>query len=96
METDASDTAIKVCLLQKHEDNWHLVVYYSRKITDTEQNYDIYDKELLAIIKAFKQWRVYVEGASDIEIFTDHKNLTIFTTTKKLNKRQIRWMELLR
>ena len=95
METDASDTAIKACLLQKYEDNWHPVAYYSRKMTDTEQNYDIHNKELLAIIEAFKQWRVYAEGASDIKVFTDHKNLTTFTTTKELNRRQTRWMELL-
>lgn len=68
IETDASDTATGACLLQKHDDKWHPVAYYSRKMTDTEQNYDIHDKELLAIVTAFQQWRVYAEGATDVEV----------------------------
>ena len=95
IETDASDTAIGACLLQQKDQKWHPVAYHSKKMTDTEQNYDIHDKELLAIVDAFQQWRVYAEGASDTEVFTDHKNLIYFTTTKQLNRRQVRWAELL-
>ena len=95
IETDASDTATGACLLQQHDGAWHPVAYYSRKMTDPEQNYDIHDKELLAIVLAFQQWRVYAEGATDIEVLTDHKNLIYFTTTKQLNRRQVRWSELL-
>jgi hypothetical protein len=39
------------------------VAYYSRKITGLESNYNIHDKELLAIIEALQQWRVHLEGA---------------------------------
>ena len=64
-------------------------------MSTAEQNYDIHDKKLLAIMSALQQWRVYAENCSELTIFTDHKNLLTFTTTKKLNRRQIRWSELL-
>src|SRR6266480_6811501 len=59
-----------------------------------EQNYNIHNKELLAIVDAFKHWRHYLQRARhEISVITDHKNLTSFTTTKALNKRQVRWAE---
>lgn len=72
------------------------MAYYSRKFSEPEERYDMHDKELLAIVDALEHWRVYAESCSDLTIFTDHKNLTYFTTTKKLNRRQVRWSELLR
>ncbi|KAH8172320.1 reverse transcriptase (RNA-dependent DNA polymerase) domain-containing protein [Sarocladium implicatum] len=61
-----------------------------------ELNYPIHDKELMAIIEAFREWKHYLSGAShQVKVYTDHKNLTTFTTTKDLNKRQIRWSEFL-
>ncbi|OAA46534.1 pol protein [Beauveria brongniartii RCEF 3172] len=50
----------------------------------------------MAIIEAFKEWKHYLKGANHkVKVYTDHKNLTSFTTTKDLNKRQIRWYETL-
>jgi hypothetical protein len=73
-----------------------LIAFYSRKLIQVELNYDIHDKELLAIVVAFKVWRVYLEGAKHtIIVKTDHKNLTFFTTTKELIRRQARWAETL-
>jgi RNase H-like domain found in reverse transcriptase len=64
------------------------VAFYSRKISLAEVNYDIYNKKLLAIVAAFQKWQVYLEEPKyTIKIFTNHKNLTYFTTTKKLNRR---------
>ncbi len=60
-----------------------------------EQNYEIYDKELLAIVAALRHWRIYCEGATGLTIYSDHKNLQYFTTTKELSRRQCRWSELL-
>lgn len=61
-----------------------------------EENYDIYDKELLSIVLAFQDWRIYLEGSShQIRVISDHKNLEQFMTTKVLNRRQARWSELL-
>ena len=90
IETDALDLAIGACLIQEYEGKWHPVVYMSRKLSLAEQNYDIYDKELLAIVAALETWRVYAEGLPDLTIFTNYKNLLYFTTTKKLNRRQVR------
>ena len=55
VETDASDKAIGVCLSQKGDDGKiRLVAYYSRKMTGLESNYDIYNKELLAVVEALR------------------------------------------
>ncbi|EIE91434.1 hypothetical protein G6F46_012399 [Rhizopus delemar] len=93
IETDASDFAIAGVLSQYGSDSLlHPVAFYSRKLNTTEVNYDIYDKELLAIIECFKTWRHYLQGAShQITVYTDHKNLEYFATTKSLNRRQARW-----
>jgi len=70
------------------------VAYGSKKIWDTECNYDIHDKELLAIVQAFHEWKRYTRGnPKPIRVLTDHKNLVTFMTTKKLNERQARWMQ---
>jgi hypothetical protein len=97
VETDASDKAIGGCLKQKDDDGkLHPVAYYSKKLTGPEANYDVHDKELLAVVECLKQWRVYLEGAKyPAQIYSDHKNLIYWTTTQSLNRRQVRWaMEL--
>ena len=94
LETDASDFAIGAVLSQPHEGRWHPVAFMSRKFIPAEINYEIHDKELLAIVDAFKVWRHYLAGAAhQIVIYTDHKNLEYFMTTKILNRRQARWAQ---
>ncbi|KAM0722089.1 hypothetical protein Q7P37_003015 [Cladosporium fusiforme] len=95
VETDASDYAIGACLSQPDEKGkLRPVAYLSRKMTSAELNYEIYDKELLAIVEAFRHWRIYLEGhPEEITVITDHKNLTKYTTTKELTPRQIRWYQ---
>jgi transposase InsO family protein len=95
IETDASDLALGACASQERNGNWHPIAYYSRKFTGPEERYDVHDKELMAIVDAMKHWRIYAESCSELTVFTDHKNLTHFLTTKELNKRQVRWAELL-
>ena len=74
----------------------HPVAYRSRKFSGQELNYDVHDKELLAIVNAFEEWRAYLEESRHpIVVYLDHKNLSYFTTTKKLNRQQVRWAELL-
>ena len=53
-KTDVSDFAIRACLTQERDGNRHLIIYFSRKMIPTEQNYEIYDKELLAIVAVLK------------------------------------------
>ena len=56
-------------------------------MTPIELNYDIHDKELLAIMEAFKEWRVYLEGSTYlVKVLMDHKNLLYFIITKQLNR----------
>ena len=59
-------------------------------------NYKIYDKELLAIFEAFRQWHNYLEGSAHvILVLSDHKNLKYFAMTKQLTHHQVRWSEYL-
>ena len=70
------------------------MAFHSRKFQPTEINYEIYDKELLAIVDAFKHWRRYCEGAThQVQVYSDHQNLEYFTTTKVLNRWQARWAQ---
>jgi RNase H-like domain found in reverse transcriptase/Reverse transcriptase (RNA-dependent DNA polymerase)/Integrase zinc binding domain/Chromo (CHRromatin Organisation MOdifier) domain len=97
VEADSSDFAL-ACILSQRNANGvlHPVAFYSRKLSSAEMNYDIYDKEMLAIVTAFKEWRCYLEGcAHKITVLTDHRNLEWFTTTKNYSRRQARWGELL-
>jgi hypothetical protein len=95
VETNASNLAIGTCLSQEYDGKWHPIAYYSRKLSPAERNYDIHNKELLAIVTALQHWRVYCEGAPQLTILTDHKNLLYFTTTKELNQQQVCWSKLL-
>ena len=96
LETDASDQALGSCLSQPDaEGQLHPVAYCSKKFFGPELNYDVHDKELLAIGDAFEEWRAYLEGSRHpIMVYSDHKNLSYFITTKKLNQQQVRWAEL--
>jgi hypothetical protein len=78
--TDASDFAVGAILEQPDLLNcWHPVTYHSKSLQPPEQNYDIYDKELLAIIRALEAFRHYLEGhPAPFEIWTDHNNLAYF------------------
>ncbi len=65
----------------------------SKSLSTTECNYEIYNKELLAIMLALSEWCHYLMGAAkDVEIWTDHQNLQYFRLPQKLNRRQARWV----
>ena len=71
---------------------WHPIGFFSKRLNPVEQNYEIHDKEMLAIIHALEEWRHFLEGAwHKFEIWTDHKNLEYFQMSKKLNRHQARW-----
>jgi len=94
IEADSSDFASGAVLSQQlpGEEKWHPVAFYSKSLSPVERNYEIHDKEMLAIIHALEEWRHFLEGARHpVEIWTDHKNLEYFMTAKKLNRRQARW-----
>jgi hypothetical protein len=97
LETDSSDYINGGVLSQKDDSGvLHPVAFYSKNLLPAECNYEIYDKELLAIIQAFEQWRPELEYTEiPIQVFTDHKSLQHFMTTKVLTRRQARWAEKL-
>jgi hypothetical protein len=93
--TDASDY-VSAGVLSQRDDEGVLqpVAYYSKKHSPAECNYDIYDKELMAMIKALEEWIPECEGAGyPLQLITDHENLEYFMTKKLLNQRQARWSE---
>jgi hypothetical protein len=53
-ETDVLDLAIGMCAKQERDGKWHPIAYYSWKFTSAEENYDVHDKELLAIVVALE------------------------------------------
>ena len=93
VETDASGYACGATLEQwQDEDNaWHPIAFLSEGMTETERNYDIYDRELMAIVRALEHWRHYLIGLDEFEIYSDHKNLEYWKTAKNLTRRQARW-----
>lgn len=97
VEVDLSDWAHGGTLSQYDDEGiLHPVAYFSRRLSSTEVNYEIYDKELLAVVNALEHWRPELEGTLEpISILTDHKNLEYFMSTKILNRRQARWSEFL-
>ena len=97
LETDASNTIVAGVLSQ--QDKYGVikpVAFFSTKMLPAECNYEIYDKELLAIIRAFEEWRPELQGTEEpIKVITDHKNLEYFMTNKLLTPRQARWCQFL-
>jgi RNase H-like domain found in reverse transcriptase/Integrase zinc binding domain len=93
IESDASKYASGVVLTQMDiNGDRHPVAFLSKTFTDTERRYEIYDRELLGIVRALKEWRHYIQGSGHTTlIHTDHWNLTYFRKAQKLSDRQSRW-----
>ena len=87
MEVNASDYATEGVLSMEGEDGkWSPVAFLSKSLNETERNYEIHDKEMLAMIKGLESWRHLLEGAQfKFEIWMDHKNLEYFMKVQKLN-----------
>ena len=92
--TDTSKYASGAILLQTNSNSeWHPCSYLSQSFSLAEWNYDIYNCELLAVIRALKTWRYYLHSSPfPIQVFTDHKNLTYFCKPQALNHWQARWL----
>lgn len=94
VETDASDYALGAVLSTIVDSDIHPIAFHSRTFSPAELNYDIQDKELLAIFEAFQCWRHYLEGTSvPTDVITNHKNLEYFSMSKLLTCQQARWLE---
>ena len=73
--TDASDIGIGAVLQQYADGGWKPLSFFSKKFNKAESKYSTYDRELLAIYKAIKRFRYFVEGRN-FHVYTDHKPLT--------------------
>lgn len=94
LEVDASETGVGALLSQRPTPDGalHPCGFFSKKLSPAECNYEIGDRELLAIILALKEWKHLLEGTSvPVLILTDHKNLTYLSEAKRLSPRQARW-----
>jgi hypothetical protein len=96
LETDSSGYVVAGVLSQY--DNQGLlrpVAYYSKKITSTQSNYEIHDKELLAVICCIAEWDGMLRSLKKFTVITDHKNLEYFGKPRQLSERQMRWAQFL-
>ncbi|PIL27957.1 hypothetical protein GSI_09901 [Ganoderma sinense ZZ0214-1] len=97
VESDASDFAIGAVLSQKQNDIWKPIAFLSKSLSPAERNYEIWDKEMLSVITALKEWRHFLLGSKQtFEIHNDHRNLQYFVQPQNLNPRQARWYLRLR
>ncbi len=96
LKTDASDFTVDACLYQIKDEQQRLIAYQLRKLSELKKRYEVHDKELLVIVKALQNWRPYLaDTEKPIQIYTNHKNLRNFATTKQLNQWQVCWAEQL-
>jgi RNase H-like domain found in reverse transcriptase len=104
LHTDALGYGVGAILLQEGDPNperplkfrLHPIAYYSTTFIPAERNYDIYEQELLAVVKVLKHWRQHLGFTRHpFTIVTDHANLTFWKEPRDLNRRMARWHALL-
>ncbi|KAJ7997424.1 hypothetical protein DPEC_G00228830 [Dallia pectoralis] len=91
VEVDASEVGIGAILSQRSgtPPKVRPCAFYSRKLSAAEQNYDVGDRELLAVVRALTEWRHWLEGAKHpFVVWTDHRNLEYIRAARRLNPRQ--------
>jgi hypothetical protein len=94
VEVDASNEGIGAVLSQRSDQDGkvHPCAFLSRRLSKAERNYDVGNRELLAVKLALEEWRHWLEGADlPFVVWTDHKNLEYIRKANRLNSRQARW-----
>ncbi|KAG1934059.1 retrotransposable element [Pimephales promelas] len=94
VEVDASEVGVGAILSQRSpvDERIHPCAFFSHRLTPAERNYDVGNRELLAIRLALGEWRHWLEGSVvPFIVWTDHKNLEYIRSAKRLNARQARW-----
>jgi RNase H-like domain found in reverse transcriptase/Integrase zinc binding domain len=96
LEVDALNYATGAVLSQLQEEKKQLIDTDSKSMNGAERNYLIYDKEMLAVMRAVKKWRHLLLGAEEpFDILSDHQNLTYYQQPQNLTRRQARWAAIL-
>ena len=90
VEANSSNAATGAVLsqwtLSENGGKWHPITFFSKILSTVEQNYEIHDKEMLAIIHVLEEWQHYHEGTPcQFEVWMNHKNLEYFRMSMKLN-----------
>ncbi|KAL5606185.1 uncharacterized protein BROUX77_003378 [Berkeleyomyces rouxiae] len=89
-------SSVRIAIHDNDEGELRPVAFFSKKLSPAEVNYEIHDKELLAVVKCLEEWRGELKSlGAPFKILTDHKNLQYFMTTRKLSERQVRWSQKL-
>ncbi|KAG1962190.1 retrotransposable element [Pimephales promelas] len=94
VEVDASEVGVGAILSQRSlaDNKVHPCAFFSHRLSPSERNYDVGNRELLAIRLALGEWRQWLEGATiPFVVWTDHRNLEYIRSAKRLNARQARW-----
>lgn len=96
--TDCSNTCAGAVLQQKEGSNWRPLGFFSTKLSDSQQHYSTYDRELLAIYLAIKHFRPFIEGRPVI-VYTDHKPIVYSLQKNAVSKndtpRRIRQLDFI-
>jgi len=94
LECDASKYTSGAILSQMDQNGEKRpVAFLSQSFNQAEQNYEVYDRELLTVIRALEEWRHYLQGGPfPVTVYSDHRNLGYFRQPQKLNRRQARWV----
>ena len=92
IEADASKYASGAVLTQLDEHGArHPICFMSKTFDSAQKNYEIYDRELLAIIRALEEWRPFIQGSPFVTtVYSDHQNLTYWKNPQRLSPRQAR------
>ena len=91
VETDSSDYAVGAVLHQIIDNKPRPIAFFSKTLQPAERNYQIYDKELLAMMLALQNWWQFLRNGPEFDVWSDHQNLTYFREPQKLSRRQARW-----
>ena len=93
MDCDSSDFAVGGVISQLQDGAWRPLAFLSKSLSPAERNYEVYDKELLAVMTCLGEWRHYLLGAPEpFELWSDHLNLQYFQQPQNINQRQARWV----
>src|SRR6202158_968983 len=94
LQADASAFAVGAILTQKDARGKHGAIgFFSQSFNDAERNYDIYDRELLALVRGLEKWRHLLIGSPHpITVYTDHKNLEYYRLPQHINRRVARYI----